>query len=63
MAARRRDARPMTTHEVIEAEVLIVGGGMVGLSLGCALAGAGVEVALLDRADPAAQPMHSIDGA
>ncbi len=48
--------------ETIEAEVLIVGGGMVGLALGCTLAGAGVEVAVIDRADPAAQTDAAFDG-
>ena len=52
----------MTASELIEAEILIVGGGMVGLSLGCALAGAGVEVALVDRADPAAKLDAGFDG-
>ena len=33
----------------IESEVLIVGGGMVGLTLGCTLAGAGVPVVVLER--------------
>jgi len=49
-------------HETIEAEVLIVGGGMVGLTLGCALAGAGVSVAVVDRADPAIQTAPAFDG-
>ena len=34
-------------------EVLIVGGGLVGLSLGCMLAGADVPVAVVDRDPPA----------
>ncbi len=52
----------MAVCEEIEAEVLIVGGGMVGLTLGCALAGAGMEVAVIDRADPAAQVDAGFDG-
>ena len=52
----------MATPGIIEAEVLVVGGGMVGLSLGCALAGAGVEVCLVDRADPAAKLDAGFDG-
>lgn len=37
------------SSETPRAEVLIVGGGMVGLSLAAALAGAGVEVLVVDR--------------
>jgi ubiquinone biosynthesis UbiH/UbiF/VisC/COQ6 family hydroxylase len=36
----------------IEVDVAIVGGGLVGLSLARALAGAGLELALVDRAPP-----------
>ncbi len=35
-------------------DVAIIGGGMVGGTLAAALAGAGLSVALIDRADPAA---------
>jgi len=52
----------MAGSPIIEAEVLIIGGGMVGLTLGCALAGAGIEVAVVDRADPAAQVDAGFDG-
>jgi 2-octaprenyl-6-methoxyphenol hydroxylase len=55
-------ARSGRTGENIDTEVLIVGGGMVGLSLGCALAGAGVEVVAVDREDPAAQVSAAYDG-
>ena len=34
-------------------DVVIVGGGMIGLTLGCALAHVGFEVAVVDRDDPA----------
>jgi 2-octaprenyl-6-methoxyphenol hydroxylase len=44
------------------AEVLIVGGGMVGMTLACALAGAGVEVAMIDRERPSAQAAPGYDG-
>ncbi len=42
------------------ADVLIVGGGLTGLSLSCALAGAGLSVVLVDRMDPidAAAPRY-----
>jgi 2-octaprenyl-6-methoxyphenol hydroxylase len=45
-----------------ECEVLIVGGGMVGLTLGLTLAGAGVEVTVVDRADPATVQDAAFDG-
>ncbi len=43
-------------------EVVIVGGGMVGLTLGCALASGGVEVAVIDRVDPAELTGQAFDG-
>ena len=43
-------------------EVVIVGGGMVGLSLACALAQAGIEIAVVDREDPAAVTGAAFDG-
>jgi 2-octaprenyl-6-methoxyphenol hydroxylase len=46
----------------IACEVLVVGGGMVGMTLAAALAGAGVSVVLLDREDPAAQQGALYDG-
>ncbi|MFQ5959443.1 MAG: FAD-dependent oxidoreductase, partial [Alphaproteobacteria bacterium] len=48
--------------ETCDAEVLVVGAGMVGLSLACALAGAGVAVAAIDREDPAALTDEGFDG-
>ncbi len=46
----------------LEAEVLIVGGGMVGMSLAAALGGAGLEVAVLERAGPEALVDAAADG-
>lgn len=46
----------------LDAEVLIVGGGLVGLSLAVALADAGIEVLVIDRADPKAQLDRGFDG-
>ncbi len=46
----------------IEADVLVVGGGLVGTTLAAALGGAGVEVALIERADPAALTDAGFDG-
>lgn len=43
-------------------DVMILGGGMNGLSLGIALARGGVDVVVIDRADPAAQADDAFDG-
>ena len=43
-------------------DVLIVGGGMIGLTLGCALAHVGFEVAVVDREDPATATAVAFDG-
>jgi 2-octaprenyl-6-methoxyphenol hydroxylase len=45
-----------------DAELLIVGGGLVGLLLGVACAGAGLRVTLVDRQDPAAMQDDAFDG-
>jgi 2-octaprenyl-6-methoxyphenol hydroxylase len=45
-----------------DCEVLIVGGGMVGLTLGLTLAGAGVEVVVVDREDPTKVQDAAFDG-
>jgi 2-octaprenyl-6-methoxyphenol hydroxylase len=50
------------TPETLETEVLISGGGMVGLTLGIALAGAGVATVVVDAADPAALQAAAYDG-
>ena len=46
----------------IEADVLVVGGGLVGLSLGIGLAQGGLEVAVVDREPPASQALPTFDG-
>lgn len=46
----------------IETEVLIVGGGMVGMTLAVALAGAGIDVVVLDRESAAAHMDAAFDG-
>lgn len=51
----------MQTEE-IACEVLIVGGGMVGLTLALTLAGAGVAVVVVDREDPATAQSAAFDG-
>jgi 2-octaprenyl-6-methoxyphenol hydroxylase len=43
-------------------EVAVVGGGLSGLSLGIACAGAGIEVAVIDREDPARMLAAPYDG-
>ncbi len=55
-------AAPRRKDSTIEVEALIVGGGMVGLTLGSALAGAGLPVAIVDRADPATIVAPEFDG-
>jgi 2-octaprenyl-6-methoxyphenol hydroxylase len=52
----------MAAPEKLDAEVLIVGGGMVGLTLGCTLAGAGIDVVVVDREDPARLTGAAFDG-
>ena len=46
----------------IDANVLVIGGGLVGLTLGIALANAGVSAALVDRVSPAVQQGGQYDG-
>ncbi len=50
------------TKADIEADVAIVGAGLVGGTLACALAGHGVRTAVIDRLDPAATVKTSFDG-
>jgi 2-octaprenyl-6-methoxyphenol hydroxylase len=45
-----------------DAELLIVGGGLIGLLLGAACAGAGLAVTLVDRQDPATMLGEAFDG-
>ena len=46
----------------IESDVVIVGGGLVGLTLGVALAGAGIETAVVDGTRPEAMKNVAFDG-
>jgi 2-octaprenyl-6-methoxyphenol hydroxylase len=55
-------AAPRPKASIIDVEALIVGGGLVGLTLASALAGAGLPVAVVDRADPAATVAPEFDG-
>jgi len=45
-----------------DVEMLVVGGGLIGLLLGTACAGAGLEVAVVDPADPTAVLDQGFDG-
>ncbi|MFB3102650.1 MAG: UbiH/UbiF/VisC/COQ6 family ubiquinone biosynthesis hydroxylase [Alphaproteobacteria bacterium] len=55
-------AAPRPKDSTIDVEALIVGAGLVGLTLGSALAGAGLPVAVVDRADPATIVAPEFDG-
>ena len=46
----------------IRVELLVVGGGLAGMALAAACAGAGIATALVDRADPARLVAPSFDG-
>lgn len=48
--------------ETLRTEVVVVGGGLVGLSLGHALASAGIEVVVVDREEPAIAANDAYDG-
>jgi len=52
----------MVTDSKLGCEVVIAGGGMVGLTLGIALAQAGVETVVIDGADPAQVLDAGFDG-
>lgn len=59
------DILPVGIHpnEMMEdVELLIAGGGLTGLLLGVACAGAGLPVAIVDRQDPAAVLAEDFDG-
>lgn len=63
---RRGDTRRMGSPEQsaaeLRTEVVVAGGGMVGLSLGVALAGAGVAVVVVDAEAPATFRAQAFDG-
>ncbi len=58
----QREGKAGTEPPALAAEVLIVGGGMVGLTLAAALAGAGCSVVVVDREAPARQQAEAYDG-
>ncbi|MFX8393234.1 FAD-dependent oxidoreductase, partial [Acinetobacter baumannii] len=47
---------------VQQADVVIIGGGLVGMTLASALARAGITSAVIDSSDPAAQTADGFDG-
>ena len=59
---RRPSAAAADDVDVLTVDVLIVGGGMVGLSLAVALSGAGLAVTVIDREDPATHLEAAFDG-
>ncbi len=59
---RRRPSAAADDVDVLTVDVLIVGGGMVGLSLAVALSGAGLAVTVIDREDPATHLEAAFDG-
>jgi 2-octaprenyl-6-methoxyphenol hydroxylase len=62
-AAAREPARDQAASgAAFAADVLVVGAGLVGGALGIALAGAGLKVALVDKADPAGLTDAAHDG-
>ncbi|WP_207484821.1 UbiH/UbiF/VisC/COQ6 family ubiquinone biosynthesis hydroxylase [Arenibaculum pallidiluteum] len=56
------DAPALFPGSEIAADVLVVGGGLSGLTLACALAGAGVPVVCADRDLPAVPGTDAFDG-
>ncbi len=60
--ANELPADPDPTGPDLTVDVLIVGGGMVGQTLAAALGGAGLSVAVIDRADPASFLDAGFDG-
>lgn len=57
-----RDSATAPLMAPLTAEVAIVGGGLSGLTLACALGTAGVRVVVIDRDPPASQLAEAFDG-
>ena len=53
---------PGASQGGLEVELIVVGGGLTGLTLGIACAGAGLEVAVIDRESPASMLAEPFDG-
>src|ERR1041384_4088356 len=58
-SARRQTHPPLMADD---AELVVAGGGLVGMLLGIACAGAGLDVIVIDRQDPAAMLDERFDG-
>jgi 2-octaprenyl-6-methoxyphenol hydroxylase len=52
----------LRTPETLDADVLIIGGGLVSGTLACALGGAGLDVVVVDRDDPGTALDAAFDG-
>lgn len=61
-ATRPRPARSVSQAASVACDVIIVGGGLTGLTLAAALGGAGLTVAVIDRESLAAQVAPDFDG-
>ena len=56
------DQKPSIINNQLSAEIAIVGGGMVGLAQGIALAEQGISVVVIDREDPSKIVAQDFDG-